>query len=257
MLCYSCGRGERPENTLEGIRHCQAVNPNWRIEMDVQMTADGELVLFHDYNTLRTTGVDARINELRYAELTDLNAGFHFKKNDAYPYRDSPISIPRLEEVFLEFPQAKLILDIHTNDPKVMDRFITLLESTFPQGDFIVVSEYDAIIKGIRQKRPHWRYGVPANEAKRMLYSSFVFLDGLFPIKSDILMLPKKYGAIEVLSKRVLRHAKKRNKPIWAWLYEGDYVKTVTSKAELEELEQLGIAGVYTGYPEKLSRELA
>ena len=256
IICYSCGRGENPENSLEGIRHCQSVNPNWRIEMDIQITADNKLVLFHDYETARTTGEDLQINKLTLNELKALNAGFNFKIKEEYPYRNSPIRIPELKDVFNEFPKAKLLLDIHTNNPSVVKLFIELIETEFKEGDFIVVSEYDEIIKKLRKAKPNWRYGVPENEAKRMLYSSFLYLDGIFPIKSDILMLPKNYGNINVLSKRVVNHAKKRNKPIWAWVYEGEYVKTVESKKEMEELGRIGIDGIFTGYPQKLSNEI-
>lgn len=79
IICYSCCRGENPENTIEGIRHCQSVNPTWRIEMDIQMTIDNNLVLFHDYETSRATGENLRINELTLNEAKKLNAGYNFK----------------------------------------------------------------------------------------------------------------------------------------------------------------------------------
>jgi len=256
IICYSCGRGENPENTMEGIQHCQKINPNWRIEMDVQMTADEKLVLFHDYKTKRTTGQDQLINELTLKEVKKLNAGYNFKVRGNYIYRIAPIQIPELIKVFRKFPKAKLVLDIHTNNPSVVDILIKLIDAEFTGGDFIIASEYDDIIKKIKTKKPNWRYGVAENEAKKMLYSSFLYLDNLFPIQSDILMLPKKYGRINVLSNRVISHAKKRNKPIWAWMYEGEYVKTVESKKEMEALEKMGIDGIYTEYPEKLFNEL-
>ena len=256
VICYSCGRGENPENSLEGIGHCLSVNPNWRIEMDIQITADNVLVLFHDDNTVRTTGEDFRINDLTIKEVKKLNAGFNFKSDGTYPNRNSFIRIPELREVFQKYPEAKLLLDIHTNNPKVVELFIELIETKFKHGDFIVVSQYDAIIEQLRKERPHWTYGVPANEAKKLLYSSFLYLDGLFPIKSDLLLLPKKYGNINVLSKRVVNHAKKRNIPIWAWMYEGEYVKTVESKIEMEELGKIGVNGIFTEFPQKLSNEL-
>ncbi len=256
IICYSCGRGENPENTIKGIEHCLTVNPNWRIEMDVQISADEHLVLFHDYGTKRTTGQDKRINELKLKEIKEMNAGYNFKNNGNYPYRLSPIRIPELIEVFKKFPKAKLLLDIHTNHPKVVAILIQLIETEFKGGDFIIGSEYDEIIKLLKSERSNWKYGVPEKEAKKMLYSSFLYLDGLFPIQSDILMLPKKYGNINVLSKRVINHAKKRQIPIWAWMYEGKYVKTVESKKEMEVLNKMGIEGIFTEYPEKFFNEL-
>ena len=69
-------------------------------------------------------------------------------------------------------------------------------------------------------------------------------------------MLPKKFGKINVLNKRVIKHAKKRNKPIWAWMYEGEEVRTVNSIYEIDKLIELGIDGIFTDYPEKLSKSI-
>ncbi len=256
IICYSCGRGENPENTIEGIRHCQTINPDWRIEMDIQLTSDGQLVLFHDYETKRITGVDKLINELSLKEVNELNAGYNFKIEEAYIYRTAPIKIPTLREVFRAFPKAKLLLDIHTNNPKVVKIFLDLIDLEFKAGDFFIASEYDEIIKQLKKEQPNWTYAVPAKEAKKMLYSSFLYLDGLFPIQSDILMIPMKYGNINVLRNRVINHAKKRNKKIWAWMYEGEEVRTVNSVEEIEALRALGIDGVFTDYPKLIKNKL-
>ena len=256
IICYSCGRGENPENTIKGITHCQSVNPDWRIEMDVQLTSDGHLVLFHDYETKRTTGADKLINELSLKEVKKLNAGYNFRVKDNYIYRATPIKIPTLKEVFREFPQAKLLLDIHTNNLEVVKIFIDLIESEFKEGDFIIASEYDKIIERLKSERPNWIYAVPAKEAQKMLYSSFMYLDGLFPIQSDILMVPMYYGKIKVIRNRVINHAKKRNKKIWAWMHEGEEVKTVNSVKEIQALKALGIDGAFTDYPERIKNKL-
>jgi glycerophosphoryl diester phosphodiesterase len=261
IICYSCGRGENPENSLQGIRHCQYIDSNWRIEMDIQITADNKLVLFHDYETIRTTGKVSRIDKLTLSETAELNIGYNFSIEGNFPYRNNPIRLPELVEVFREFPNAKLILDIHSNSQNISQVFIDLIEKEFKLGDFIVVSEYDEVIKQIKSKKPNWTFGVPAKEAKRLLYSSYLYLDDLFPIKSDVLMLPQKYGNINVLSNRILNHAKKRNKELWAWIYESKDLDTKKFKAvesieEFEELKKLGVSGVFTEYPQRLFNEL-
>lgn len=256
VICYSCGRGENPENTLIGVRHCHSINSDWRIEMDVQITADEKLVLFHDKNTQRTTGENIIISDFKLDKVKELNAGYNFKINGTYKYRSAPIRIPELIDVFKEFPKAKLLLDIHSNNPKIVKILIKLIDAEFHEGDFIVVSEYDEIISRFKHLKPNWTYGVPAKEAKKMLYSSFLHLDNFFPIKRDILMLPKRFGNINVLNKRVIKHAKTRNKPIWAWMYEGEEVITVNSIDEIEKLQELGIDGIFTDYPEKLSKSI-
>lgn len=70
-------RGESadaPENTMAAFRLA------WErgvptIELDVHLTADGELILSHDPNTRRTTGVDRVIRQSSLAELRGLDAG--------------------------------------------------------------------------------------------------------------------------------------------------------------------------------------
>ena len=49
-------------------------------EIDVQETRDGEIVLLHDTNLSRVTGVDAKIWDLTYAEVSQLDAGIKFHK---------------------------------------------------------------------------------------------------------------------------------------------------------------------------------
>ncbi|MEE9362415.1 MAG: glycerophosphodiester phosphodiesterase family protein [Cellulophaga sp.] len=256
IICYGCGRGENPENTILGIKHCLSVNPDWRIEMDIQLTKDEELVLFHDYETKRITGKDKTLNKLTLKEVEKLNAGYNFQYQGGFIYREKPIQIPKLEMVFQQFSNAKLVLDVHTNNIVAVGKLIALIEKYAISNKVTIVSHYDSVVQEFRKERPNWKYGVPANEAKKMLYSSFVFLDDFFPIKSDILMLPKKFGKLNVLSKRVVTHAKKRNKQLWVWMYEGSYVKNVDSQEELIALENLGVDGVFTDYPQKLNSEL-
>lgn len=256
IICYSCGRGENPENTIKGIQHCQDVNPNWIIEMDIQLTKDNKLVLFHDYETKRITGQDFQIYNLTLKEVQRLNAGYNFKLNNEFIYRQNPILIPEVLSVFERFPKAKLLLDLHTDNLIAADILINLIEKKAFSNNFIIVSHYDKVIHYFKKKRPNWKYGVPTKEAKKMIYSSFLFLDNFFPIQSDILMLPQKFGNINVLNQRIIKHAKKRNKLIWAWMEEGKIVKNVDNKQELISMQKIGVDGVFTDFPQQLMNEM-
>lgn len=80
VICYACGKGEFPENTLEAVSHCQKINPSWRIEMDLQLTKDGKVVLFHDDNLVRITNIEKQIADIDYAELKELDAAYNFRE---------------------------------------------------------------------------------------------------------------------------------------------------------------------------------
>lgn len=57
----------RPENTL--VAYQNAIDNNFPIEMDVQMSKDGQLYCFHDDNLKRMTGVDSDIRELNAFDI--------------------------------------------------------------------------------------------------------------------------------------------------------------------------------------------
>ena len=58
---------EAPENSLAAFR--KAVDQGFGIELDVQLTKDGKLVVFHDFDLKRMCGIHKKLTELTYAEL--------------------------------------------------------------------------------------------------------------------------------------------------------------------------------------------
>ncbi len=259
IICYGCGRGENPENTLEAIDHCLKVNPEWRIDLDLQLTKDEKIVLFHDYNTKRRTGEDYDISHLTLNEVKKLNAGYYFQKNGKFPFRKKTIRIPTLIEVLVKYPKTKFIFDIHTDNTNAIDNIIEIIKGYGANNDIIIVSHYDRIIKQFKNKKPHWVFGAGTNEVKKTVFSSFVYLDFLFPLKSDVLLIPIRFNNIKLLTKRVLRHVKKRNKKIIVWQKEGetnDEVICIENKKEYDELKGSGIDGVYTEFPEQFNKEI-
>ena len=63
-----------PESTRAAIRTAVAAGAQM-IELDVQMTRDGRLVIFHDDRVERTTDGAGRLTAMRYAQVARLNAG--------------------------------------------------------------------------------------------------------------------------------------------------------------------------------------
>lgn len=59
-----------PENSIEAFR--LAARAGYGIELDVQLSKDGQVVVFHDDTLSRVCGVDKRVDELDYSELRQL-----------------------------------------------------------------------------------------------------------------------------------------------------------------------------------------
>ena len=81
-----------PENTIPAFQKALDIGVDY-IELDVQLTADREIVVCHDANIGRVTGVDAELGSLTLAELKALDFGSWFSPDYA------GTRIPTLREV--------------------------------------------------------------------------------------------------------------------------------------------------------------
>lgn len=59
-----------PENSMAAFRAGMA--QGYPIEIDVHLTTDGKVVIFHDHNAKRVCGVDMEIEKVTYAQLQEL-----------------------------------------------------------------------------------------------------------------------------------------------------------------------------------------
>ncbi|MDE6202594.1 MAG: phosphatase PAP2 family protein, partial [Lachnospiraceae bacterium] len=73
---------EFPENTLAAFEGALDIGVDY-IELDVQLTKDGQAVIFHDDDLKRITGVEGRVSEYTYDELRGLDAGSWFSSSFA------------------------------------------------------------------------------------------------------------------------------------------------------------------------------
>jgi glycerophosphoryl diester phosphodiesterase len=71
-----------PENTMAAFQGAWELGADW-IELDVQQTKDGQLIIMHDSNTKRTTGVAGNVWDMTYAEIEKLDAGSFFSSRFA------------------------------------------------------------------------------------------------------------------------------------------------------------------------------
>ncbi len=66
-----------PENTMAAFVGAKELGADW-IELDVQQTADGQIIVLHDSNLRRTTGLDRNTWEVTWDEVRQLDAGSFF-----------------------------------------------------------------------------------------------------------------------------------------------------------------------------------
>ncbi len=99
-----------PENTLLALEQALAAGAAW-IELDVQLSADGVPVVFHDRTLERLCGVQGAIHERRWDELAELACA----ERGRFGARFEQLRLMRLAELgpLLErFPLARAFVEI-------------------------------------------------------------------------------------------------------------------------------------------------
>ncbi len=77
VVAHRAGAAFAPENTVAALR--QAIEAQANIaEIDVQQTRDGALIVLHDANFKRTTGLDQAVADTDYAQVQGLDAGAYY-----------------------------------------------------------------------------------------------------------------------------------------------------------------------------------
>ncbi|APX95099.1 glycerophosphodiester phosphodiesterase [Halomonas sp. 1513] len=82
VIAHRGASGHAPEQTLPALELAHEMGVDY-LELDIQMTADGELVAFHDESLDRATDGKGELKDFTLEELKALDAGSWF--NEAYP----------------------------------------------------------------------------------------------------------------------------------------------------------------------------
>ena len=98
-----------PQNTLAAFRKAMELGTDG-VELDVQLSADGAVVVIHDFTVDKTTDGTGRVADKTLAELKSLDAGSRFSPQFAGEH------IPTLSEVF-EAIDGRLMVNVELKAP--------------------------------------------------------------------------------------------------------------------------------------------
>lgn len=129
-----------PENSLPAFR--RAVENNFAIETDVQMTADGVLVVFHDDTLRRMTGTEGKLCEMTFDELRKLRL------------LNTDCQIPTFQEFLEAANGVNLVVEIktHANIGEVEQKTYDALKNY--NGHYCIESFNPFIIRWFKMHAP-------------------------------------------------------------------------------------------------------
>ena len=147
-----------PENTLVAFRKAMEIGADG-VEMDVQQTADGGLVIHHDYIIDLHTDISGKIYDMTEGELLDLDFG---SWKDAI-YKDEKIAT--LKEALAlckSIPGTTVQLEMKStmdNDPEFVPRVVAEIRAADIADQLVLISFNHDLLRQAKQLMPELRVG--------------------------------------------------------------------------------------------------
>lgn len=205
-----------PENSMKAF--IKAIQNNYIIELDVHILKDGNVVVFHDDNLKRLTGIDKKLKNMNYDEIKNLKL------------YDTDEVIPLLTDVLkLVSGKVPLIIELKT-DVKVgkLEREVLKILQSY-EGKFCIKSFNPLSIYYIKRKNSHIIRGQLVSELKnekmnkllKIILSKMLFN---FIVKPDFISCDIKFVAHKRIQKL------RKNKVILGW--------TIRNKSNMEKAKK-------------------
>ena len=234
IIGHRGARGEAPENTLGGFQYIHDLGIR-AVEFDVRQLKDGELIIMHDDNFLRTTGADQALYDLNSQQLEAYNQAhiwMDWEKQLTPTLRQTLSMIHDFEHIEVEVKAV----------------------ATMTEAEKLVV-ELQKQLHGYEQTAVITSFDLKIHQALKQQYS--IFKRGLL-VEDDI-----KYQALEqalelgccqigwmnqLATDEMIQATQHAHLKVSVW--------TVNDVERAKHLQSLGIDGLITDFPKMMLEQL-
>ena len=245
LIAHRGGARLAPENTLIAFQKAVRLWGADMVEMDVQSTRDGEIVVIHDETVDRTTDGTGRVADLTYSRLQEMDAGYRFRDPEGNPsFRGIGVTVPRFEDVLLALPETRM--NVEAQDRRSAPGLVEIILKHGAQDRVLVAAEFEKNREAVRGYPGPW--GASREDLLQFLLATYWPWRGNRTLACDVLQIPEKHLGLRLLNRRVLEEAHARNLPIHVW--------TVDDANDMRRLVRMGVDGVQTDRPDILASVL-
>ncbi|MFR1934422.1 MAG: glycerophosphoryl diester phosphodiesterase membrane domain-containing protein, partial [Clostridioides difficile] len=230
-IAHRAGAEMAPENTLAAIEEASHAKADYA-EIDVQETKDGELIVLHDSNFKRTTGVDKNVWDVNYNEVKTYDAGsFYYYGKGYYDEKFVGEKIPTLKEMIkYSKGKVKLLIEIKLNGHEkgdVVKKVVQLIKENNFENQCIVASMDKTILQKVKKLDENlltcYFMAIAYGDFSKLNYVDIYGIESTF------------------VNKTVVEKIHKMNKKIFVW--------TVNSDSLIEKMLDLNVDSIITDNP--------
>lgn len=240
------------------------------LELDVQLTADGVLVVHHDETVDRTTEATGPLIERRLLDLQALDAAHGWspcrscldRDPGEYPYRGvrtgtrpppsgytpHDFAIPTLRQIAGRFPDLPLDIEIkggrHVDPVQVARALAVELRELGRVESSVVVSFDSAVVQEFHALAPEVAVSPGLQELTAWLLEGEPLAEHY-----SIIQVPPRMGGVPVLSAEMVARAHAEGLEVWVWAASAEEEQARVYRAWLD----LGVDGVIAGRPGEMT----
>jgi glycerophosphoryl diester phosphodiesterase len=228
VLAHRGAAGLRPENTLAAFDKACEDKTDF-VELDVQESADGEVIVFHDSDYMKIAGVKLKAWEATLPELARLDIGSSFSPE----YLDQRTPLLR-EALRLCKGRAKVDIELkyYGHNQRLVEKVIEIVEQEGMVDQIVLMSLYHPFVEEAKRLRPTWTVGLLAA----------VTVGDVTRLSSDFVALNT-----QSTTRATIDLAHRRGKSVYVW--------TIDNPVLMSYYLGLGVDGLITNRPD-LAREV-
>ncbi len=251
LVAHRGGAALAPENTLVAFDGAARLGVD-AFELDVHLTRDGEVVVFHDDETTRLTGRPGTIEERTLAEVAGLDAGWSFTIDGGrtHPWRGRGVAPPTLRALLARHPAMRMNVEAKSADPALAAALVRVVREAGAVDRVCVGSQHDEQGERIRALLPGACHFLPEQAATCHVMAARSPGATGCPGGWDVADLPYRMEGSDavVLDRRTIEHLHAEGLAVFAW--------TVDEEHEMRRLLADGVDGIMTDRPDRLAAVL-
>ena len=252
-----------PENTLATFDAGLASGADG-LELDVRLSSDGVLVVFHDSTLNRTTDESGNVAERTAAQLTAIRAGREFRNAATVTPRRGPLgpaecradhlgpgdsvatdttltAIPTLQAVFARYPHTRIIVEMKLDTDEMGEALAREVRSAGAAHRVCAAGAGLRSLRAARSALPEMASSASRPEVRLALYRSWL----RWPVSQAPYggyQVPEWAGVTRIVSPRFIHDSQRAGLPVQVW--------TVDHEHDMRRLLTWGVNALITNRPD-------